>query len=142
MGDIIIHIFFLDEMSLSHSGSWWQQKEEAVQLVLERHKEVLKVGRSKFNKRMWPEAYVREEVEELTLRAGEAVTHQAFIDTTNMRQHMEATARERRQARGTPRHLHGRRVDGVYKFEKQISTHEQRSRRPESRRPNKVWRCA
>ena len=59
--------------------------QEAVKIGdLERHKEVLKVVRPKCNLMMFREAYIREEVDELTLRAGDAGMVCAFIDTTNV----------------------------------------------------------
>ena len=54
---------------------------------LERHKEVLKVVTAHFNKAMFPNAYVREEVGEVALRAGEAGMLRAFIDTTTVADH-------------------------------------------------------
>ena len=51
---------------------------------LERHKEVTKVVKPKFNNEMFPEAHVREGVDELTLRSEMAGMLRAVIDTTSV----------------------------------------------------------
>ena len=59
---------------------------EAVQIGdLERHTELLKVVRPNINKAFFflSNAYVREELDELTLRSGEAGMQRAFINTNN-----------------------------------------------------------
>ena len=100
---------------------------------LERDTDVFKVVSPSFNKTVFPNSHVRGEVDDLSLRSGEAGMlqhHRMLQHHQSGRQHMGATARARTLARGLLGDLHGRRGCGVGKL---VCGGEQRDPHPQPR---------
>ena len=100
-----------------------EDNHEAVKIGdLEKNSEAIEVVKSKFNKKIYQSAAVREGADELTLREGDALLHQHRQCGS---QQMEATAGGRRLARNLSSHPRKRRGSGMGELVLQVCGDEQ-----------------
>ena len=87
---------------------------EAVKIGVEKHSEAITVARHKFDTESFPNAVIREGVNELTFREGEEGMQRSIINTAQRGgRQMVTTTCGRRLARCLSSHLQGRRGSGT-----------------------------